>query len=75
MLYILVEQLVLDGVFQILNKLHPGIPRNHQVSGQRILRGADGPDMDMMEVLYAFDTIHRALDLFDLDTLRHPIQR
>jgi hypothetical protein len=74
MLDFLVQQLVLDFVFQLIDKFHGAGGVDYQVGGECILRRADGPNMDMMKVFYSIHFTDSLPDLSKLDAFGHPIQ-
>ena len=64
MLDILVQEFVFDLVFELFDGIHIAVGSHDQVGRQGVLRRADGPDMDMVEIYYSVDLIDRLPDLF-----------
>ena len=75
MLDVLVQQFVLDLVFQLFDELHAHVAFYDQVCGEGVLRGADGPDVDMMKVFYTAHFGDGILYFFYFDPARDPVQR
>ena len=62
---------MLDGMLELFQEIHRAVAIHYQVGCQGILRGADGPYVNVVKVLDPFDAIDDLFDLADLDAFRH----
>src|SRR5579863_7523131 len=47
----------------------------HEMGGHCVFGGADGPDMDMMQVFHAGNVLCGYADIFETYVLRHGVER
>ena len=74
MLDVLVQQLMLDLMLEVLDKGHVAVAGDHQVGREGIFRRADGPYMDVVQVLNAIYAKSNLSQVVYVDVGRYPIK-